>query len=70
MTTVQKAYITSLTGDNEAWREVEQNGYYLTVSISSYVNANNGLTEYQVDYQLIYGKGDSIRKVVGSDILI
>ena len=66
----QKAYITSLTGNEDAWREVEQNGFYLDVKVSSYVNAQNGLTEYKFDYTLIYAKGDSIRKVTGSDVLI
>ena len=27
-------------------------------------------TEYKVDYTLIYAKGDSVKKIVGSDILI
>ena len=66
----QKAYITSLTGDSEAWREVELNGFWLDVAVSSYANALNGLTEYKFEYTLIYGKGDSIRKITGSDILI
>lgn len=66
----QKAYITSLTADENAWREVEQNGYYLTVSVSKKVNSLNGLEEYHFEYTLIYEKGDSIRNVVGSDTLI
>lgn len=66
----QKAYITSLTGDNEAWREVELNGFWLDVNVESYINSLNGLTEYKFEYTLIYGKGDSIRKITGSDILI
>ena len=70
LTNVQKAYIASLTGDDTAWREVATNGYWLDVVVSEVQNATNGLTEYQIDYQLIYGKGDSIRKVVGQDILI
>lgn len=70
LTSIQKAYITSLSGDEDAWREVENNGYWLTVSISEYVNSENGLTEYKVDYTLIYAKGDSVKKIVGSDILI
>lgn len=66
----QKAYITSLTADEDAWREVQANGCYLTVDVQEYQNAQSGLTEYKIDYQFIYGKGDSIRKVTGSDILI
>lgn len=70
LNTTQKAYITSLTSDEDAWREVQANGCYLSVSVEEYQNAQSGLTEYKIDYQFIYGKGDSIRKVTGSDILI
>lgn len=70
LTSVQKAYITSLTGDNEVWREVEQSGYTLDIDIVQTVNANNGLTEYKVDYTLIYSKGDSIKSVTGTNILV
>lgn len=66
----QKAYITSLTGDKDAWREVEMNGYWLDVNVEQYTNGQNGLTEYKFDYTLIYGKGDSIRKITGRDVLI
>lgn len=66
----QKAYITSLTDDEDAWREVQTNGCWLDVNVQEYQNAQSGLTEYKIDYLLIYGKGDSIRKVTGSDILI
>lgn len=70
LTAVQKAYITSLTNDEDAWREVQSNGCWLDVVVQEYQNAQSGLTEYKIDYLLIYGKGDSIRKVEGSDVLI
>lgn len=70
LTNVQKAYITSLTNNEDAWREVQSNGCWLDVVVQEYQNAQSGLTEYKIDYMLIYGKGDSIRKVTGSDILI
>lgn len=67
---VQKAYITSVTGDYSAWRDVQTNGYWLDVNVQELQNDNNGLTEYKIDYLLVYGKGDSIRKVTGTNILI
>lgn len=70
LSSVQKAYITSLTNNVDAWRSVEQNGWYLDVEVESYTNSNSGLTEYKINYQLIYGKGDAIKQVVGTDILI
>lgn len=68
LTNTQKAYITQVSADVDAWREVEQNGYWLGVTIVAYTE--NSVNKYRVDYVLIYSKGDSIRKVTGSDILI
>lgn len=65
---VQRAYITSLTGDVDTWRDVESLGYWLDVQILQYVE--NSVTKYKVNYLLVYSKGDSIRKVKGTDILI
>lgn len=68
LTKVQQAYITSLTNDVNAWRSVENLGYWLDVEIQQYVE--NEITKYKVNYLLVYSKGDSIRKVEGTDILI
>jgi len=68
LTNVQKAYITQVTGDEDAWNSVQGAGYWVNVTIVSYVE--NSVTKYKVDYVLVYSKGDSIRKVTGSDILI
>lgn len=68
LTSTQKAYIESMTGDPEAWRDVANNGYWVNVYIEQ--KTSNGVTEFILKYLLIYSKGDSIRKVEGSDILI
>ena len=68
LTNAQKAYITQLTGDNEAWQVVSLNGYVLSVVLKQEVE--NGATKYIAVYTLIYSKGDSIRKVEGRHILI
>lgn len=70
LTSVQKAYITSITGDDDAWRDVELNGWWLDVTVKSEVSSLNGLVEYSIDYLLVYAKGDSIKKVVGQNIMI
>lgn len=67
-TNTQKAYITQLTGDNEAWQTVYLQGYMLTVELGQ--ETTNGTTKYIAEYTLIYSKGDSIRKVEGKHILI
>lgn len=68
LTSTQKAYITQLTGDNNAWQTVELNGYVLTLELKQ--NVVNGATKYIAEYILIYSKGDVIRKVEGRHILI
>lgn len=64
LTTTQRAYITQVTGDPDAWRQVQGVGYWLDVEI-----VLDG-SEYKARYILIYSKDDAIRKVEGSDILI
>jgi hypothetical protein len=67
---VQQQYITQVSNDKNAWRQVQTIGYWLDIDFSSYVNENTQLTEWQATYKLIYSKGDAIRFVSGSDILI
>ena len=68
LTQDQKVIINQLTNDSEAWREVHQNGYWLNVKIAQVTVL--GVQEYHLQYTLIYGKGDSIRKITGLDVLI
>ena len=67
--TVQKSYIDMAANEAEAWRFVEVYGYWLKVELKSRALAG-GRTQYYADYVLVYSKGDAIRKVEGSDILI
>nr|DAH89312.1 MAG TPA: tail sheath protein [Caudoviricetes sp.] len=68
LTSTQKAYITSLTGDADAWRSVYSEGYYLYSQIVPVSKGGNTVYEYQ--YTLVYSKGDSVRKVTGTHTLI
>lgn len=70
LTTVQQNFITALTGDLDAWRQVQNVGYWLDVTISPQTNALNGQTEYVAAYTLVYSKADSVRKITGSHVLI
>ena len=70
LSVVQQQYIGQITGDVNAWRQVQNIGFWLNVTFASEVNPNSGLTEWYASYQLIYSKGDAIRSVEGSDILI
>ena len=64
LTITQKVYIGQVLGDPEAWKNVWSDGYVLDIVIE---NVNN---KYVAKYILVYSKGDAIRKVEGSDILI
>lgn len=69
LTGTQKAYITSVTGQPDAWRQVQNVGYWLDCFIELYAGPG-GTPEYKARYVLIYAKDDVIRKIEGSDILI
>lgn len=69
LTPVQKLYIGQITGDENAWRQVQNIGYWLDVVIAPYT-ADDDTTEYKATYTLVYSKDDAIRKVEGSHVLI
>lgn len=68
LTISQKVVIQQLTNDTDAWRQVQQAGYWLDIKIVEV--EVRGVIEYHLQYTLIYGKGDSIRKITGLDVLI
>ena len=68
LTSTQKAYITNITGDEDAWRSVYSEGYFLFSQIVPVTTGGNTVYEYQ--YTLVYSKGDSVRKVTGTHTLI
>lgn len=68
LNSTQKAYITQLTGDNDAWMKVQSNGYYLTADLVKYIE--NEVEKYKVKFLYVYSKGDSINYVDGRDIMI
>lgn len=65
----QKAYIAQVSGDSEAWLNVQSSGYWLGAEIVKETD-QSGAESYKVHYTLIYAKGDSINFVDGTDILI
>lgn len=69
LTTVQKLYITNLTGDVNAWQQVYNIGYWIDCNLESFVTQDSR-TEWKAVYTLIYSKDDAIRKVEGSHVLI
>lgn len=69
LTEIQKQYITQITGDNTAWRQVQTIGYWLIVGFDT-ETTSDGRTEYFATYTLIYSKDDAVRRVDGRDIMI
>ena len=62
LTTNQQMFITSATGDDKAWYQVQNSGYWVNVVIDPLNN--------EAVYTLIYSKDDVINKVVGTHTLI
>lgn len=68
LTAQQKAYITSISGDPNAWYQVQNNGYWINVAIVPYIDTA-GKTKYKGVYTLIYSKDDTVQSVDGTDVL-
>lgn len=68
LSTTQQLYITNATGDSNAWKQVQNIGYWVDAQVVSFVV--NSMTEYKIVYTLIYAKDDIVRFVQGTDILI
>ena len=64
----QKAYITTITGDNDGWIAVQNAGYRLSAEVEKYTE--NGMDKYKISFLFVYSKGDTINYVDGRDILI
>lgn len=67
LTDSQKVYITQITGDNEAWRQVASLGYWKSVVIRE---NEQQAGEFEAVYTIIYAKGDAVRTVDGTHILV
>lgn len=68
LTSAQKSVVLELTNDDAAVNLIEQTGYWLNVETVELTV--NGALEYHLQYTLVYSKGDSIRKIVGYDIVL
>lgn len=64
----QKAYINQITGNTDAWMNVQSSGYYLDAQLVKYTE--NDVEKYKVSFLYVYSKGDSINYVDGRDIMI
>lgn len=67
LSTAQQIAVTQLTGDPEAWRDVQTNGWWADVRI---VEVPGLPVEYKAIYTLAYSKNDVVRKIEGSHNLV
>ena len=65
----QKLDIASITGDETAWVQIVTNGYWADATIVK-VTGPSMLSEYVLQFTLIYGANEGVRKVEGSHNLI
>ncbi len=68
LTTTQKGYITQITGEENAWRDVASKGWWRKVSIAQ--ETVDDVTTYYIDYTVVYAKRDSVDRVQGRHVLI
>ena len=68
LTIEQQIAVTELTGDTNAWRDVQTAGYWADVQIVTRVV--DGITEYVAVYTLAYSKNDVVRSIEGSHNLV
>lgn len=64
----QKGYITQLLDNDNAWLDVQTNGYKFNVTITTEQSGNS--TVHVGKYLLVYLKNNVIRKVEGQNILV
>ena len=69
LTNTQKLYIGQISNDDNAYRSVQEQGFWLNVELTS--ETVDGVVEYLANYTIIYSKSDSINKIADSlNILI
>lgn len=69
LSTAKKLAVTDLTGDPEAWHNVQTDGFWLGVAIVEEVQ-ESGIAEYVAKYTLAYSKNDVVRSIEGSHNLV
>ncbi len=68
LTETEILYITNATGNPNAWQQVQNIGYWVTTTITTVVIAN--VTQYIINYTLIYAADATVNKITGTDIQI
>lgn len=69
LTTIQREFITTQTGDHNAFLTIQNVGYWFNVDFRTDTETDGTTTEVMV-YTFIYSKDDVVRKVSGRHVLI
>lgn len=70
LTQTQKTAIFQLTGDPDAWHDVQSGGFWLDVVIVLNTQEPSQVESWTAKYTLAYAKNDVVRKIEGSNNLI
>ena len=68
LTTAERADIFAISGDENTYQQIESIGYWISFRINQ--NIVNGLNENELEYTLIYARDNTIRKVVGTNVIV
>lgn len=67
---VQRVAVSDASGDPLAWHDVQTKGYWYDVAIVPRNDAPGGVAEYEMQYTIVYSKGDWVNRIVGSHQLV
>lgn len=70
LTQTQKTAIFQLTGDPDAWHDVQSGGFWLDVQIVLNTTEPSQVESWTAKYTLAYAKNDVVRKIEGSHNLV
>lgn len=68
LSNTQQSVVLEMAGTEDAIVQIEQQGYWLDIKVVQVTL--NQVQEYHLQYTLVYSKGDTIRKVVGYDVVM
>lgn len=68
LNSTQKAFVTQETGDNSAWQQVQSSGYWFDAVVRQITGSSP--VEYEIVYEIIYAKDDTIKKIEGRHLLV
>lgn len=66
----QRSAVFQLTGDPDAWHDIQNVGFWLDITIERYLQEPSQVQSFVAKYTLAYSKNDVVRKIEGSHNLV